>query len=157
MASRPAGITRSMLRQGPIPAPVHGLIEYVAGAFFIAAPFIFGYVNGWAVGISIAVGVAILAITAATALPTGLVKLIPASVHLVLDFILAAFLIAAPFLFGFNTESAALAVFLVMGVAHLLITIATRFREPRHPEALGEGAPAPSTGGRRAGPGAEGF
>lgn len=144
-----------MLRQGPIPAPVHGLIEYVAGVFFIAAPFIFGYVNGWAIGISIAVGVAVLAITAATALPTGLVKLIPASVHLVLDFILAAFLIAAPFLFGFDTESAPLAVFLVMGVAHLLITIATRFRGPREPEALDEGAAAPSAGRRGAGASAE--
>lgn len=146
-----------MLRQGPIPAAVHGLIEYVAGVFFIAAPFMFGYVNGWAVGISIAVGVAILAITAATALPTGLVKLIPASVHLVLDFILAAFLIAAPFLFGFNTESAALAVFLVMGVAHLLITIATRFRGGRGAEALSEGAAAPSAGRHGAGRGAERF
>ncbi len=146
-----------MLRQGPIPAAVHGLIEYVVGVFFIAAPFIFGYVNGWAVGISIAVGVAILAITAATALPTGLVKQIPVSVHLVLDFILAAFLIAAPFLFGFDTESAPLAVFLVTGVAHLLFTIATRFQGARGAEALSEGAAAPSAGRHGAGRGAERF
>ena len=146
-----------MLRQGPIPGPVHGLIEYVVGAFFIAAPFIFGYVNGWAIGISITVGVAILAITAATALPTGLVKQIPVTVHLVLDFILAAFLIAAPFLFGFNTEDSALAVFLVLGVAHLLITIATRFRPPKGAQALGEGATAPSAEGRDARRDAERF
>lgn len=130
-----------MLREGPIPAPVHGLIEYLAGVFFIAAPFIFGYVDEWAVGISIVTGVAILAITASTAIPTGLVRLIPASVHLVLDFILAAFLIAAPFLFGFNTEGGPLAVFLVLGVAHLLITIATRFRSPRDAEQFGGGGP----------------
>ncbi|MGI8595930.1 MAG: hypothetical protein ACR2LY_01405, partial [Thermoleophilaceae bacterium] len=71
--------------------------------------------------------------------------------------ILAAFLIAAPFLFGFNTESAPLAVFLVMGVAHLLITIATRFRVPREAETLGEGAPVPSAGRHGAGRGAERF
>jgi hypothetical protein len=136
-----------VLRQGPIAASLHGIIEYVAGIFFVAAPFIFGYVNGWAIGVSIAVGVIILAVTAASALPTGLVRQIPVSVHLVLDFILAAFLIAAPFLFGFQEEDAALAVFLVMGVAHLLITIATRFRTPEA-EALPAGAPrrtAPGT------------
>ena len=37
-------------------------------------------------------------------------------------------LIAAPFLFGFSDESAPTAFFIVLGVAHLLITIGTRFR-----------------------------
>jgi hypothetical protein len=129
-----------VLRQGPIAASLHGIIEYLAGILFVAAPFIFGYVDGWAVGVSIAVGVALLVLTAASALPTGLVRQIPVSVHLALDFIVAAFLIAAPFLFGFDWESAPLAVFLVAGVAHLLITIATRFRAPE-PQGLAAGAP----------------
>jgi hypothetical protein len=43
---------------------------------------------------------------------------------------LAAVLIAAPFLFGFNGESAPTAFFIVLGVGHLLMTIGTRFHAP---------------------------
>ncbi len=32
-----------MLREGPIPRLVHGLLEYVVGVFLIAAPFLLGY------------------------------------------------------------------------------------------------------------------
>ncbi len=142
-----------MLREGPLPAAVHGSIEYAVGVFFIAAPFLFGYLDGWAIGISIAVGVVVLVLASATALPTGLVRQIPVSVHLVLDFILALFLIAAPFLFGFREENAPLAVFIVLGVAHLLITIATRFRPPKRAEQAAGGATANRP---RAGRGASG-
>jgi hypothetical protein len=41
-------------------------------------------------------------------------------------------LIASPFVFGFSDDGTATAFFIVLGVAHLLITIATRFvNEPR--------------------------
>ena len=48
-------------------------------------------------------------------------------------------LIASPFLFGFSDDTNETAFFIVLGVAHLLITIATRFvreeRPPRRPRA----------------------
>jgi hypothetical protein len=40
-------------------------------------------------------------------------------------------LIAAPFLFGFSDESGPTALFIILGVAHLLVTIGTRFKPPR--------------------------
>jgi hypothetical protein len=120
-----------VLRQGPISAFVHGALEYLVGVLFIAAPFLFGFDADAAVAASIVVGVAILAVTASSALPTGLVKTIPAGLHAVLDFALAAFLIAAPFVFGFQDEGAATAFFIVLGVGHLLLTIGTRFLVPR--------------------------
>ncbi len=52
---------------------------------------------------------------------------IPPFVHGLLDYGLAALLIAAPFLFGFSDEGAATAFFIALGVLHLLITIGTRF------------------------------
>jgi len=116
-----------MFRQGPIPAFVHGVVEYLAAALLIAAPFLFTFEDDTATAVSIVVGVLVLAVTASTALPTGLIKSIPVQAHVVIDYLLAGLLIAAPFLFGFSDDETATAFFIVLGVAHLLITIATRF------------------------------
>jgi VIT1/CCC1 family predicted Fe2+/Mn2+ transporter len=122
-----------MFKQGPVPAFVHGVIEYLAGALFIAAPFLFSFDDDTATAVSIVAGVVILVVTASTALPTGLIKSIPVQAHAMIDFLLAAVLIAAPFLFGFSDDGTATAFFIVLGVVHLLLTIATRFvsEEPR--------------------------
>jgi hypothetical protein len=116
-----------MFKQGPVPAFVHGVIEYLAGALFIAAPFLFSFDDDTATAVSIVAGVVILVVTASTALPTGLIKSIPVHAHVILDFAMAAVLIAAPFLFGFSDDGTATAFFIVLGVVHLLLTIATRF------------------------------
>lgn len=122
-----------MFRQGPIPAAVHGLIEYVAGILFVAAPFLFSFTADAATAASIVAGVLILIIAASTAQPTGLIKSIPVQAHVVLDYILAVLLIAAPFLFGFSGDGTATAFFIVLGVVHLLLTIATRFVKDDRP------------------------
>jgi hypothetical protein len=116
-----------MFKQGPVPAFVHGVIEYLAGALFIAAPFLFAFDDDTATAVSIVAGVLILVVTASTALPTGLIKSIPVHAHAVIDLALAAVLIASPFLFGFSDDGTATAFFIVLGVVHLLLTIATRF------------------------------
>jgi hypothetical protein len=116
-----------MFKQGPIPAFVHGVIEYLAAALFIAAPFLFSFDDDTATAVSIVAGVVILVVTASTALPTGLIKSIPVHAHAILDYAMAAVLIAAPFLFGFSDDGTATAFFIVLGVVHLLMTIATRF------------------------------
>ena len=125
-----------MFKQGPVPAFVHGVIEYLAAALFIAAPFLFAFDDDTATAVSIVAGVLILVVTASTALPTGLIKSIPVQAHAVIDFLLAAVLIAAPFVFGFSDDGTATAFFIVVGVVHLLLTIATRFvseERPRRP------------------------
>jgi VIT1/CCC1 family predicted Fe2+/Mn2+ transporter len=116
-----------MFKQGPVPAFVHGVVEYLAAALFIAAPFLFSFDDDTATAVSIVVGVLLLGVTASTALPTGLIKSIPVQAHAMIDFALAAVLIAAPFLFGFSDDGTATAFFIVLGVVHLLLTIATRF------------------------------
>ena len=121
-----------MFRQGPIPAFVHGLIEYAAGVLLIAAPFLFSFTEDAATAASIIAGVLVLILAASTAMTTGLIKSIPVQAHVVLDYILAVGLIASPFLFSFSDDGTATAFFIALGVAHLLITIATRFvREPK--------------------------
>jgi hypothetical protein len=60
----------------------------------------------------------------------------------VLDYILAILLIASPFLFGFSDDGTATAFFIVLGVLHLLLTIATRFIRDERPRRRREREPA---------------
>jgi hypothetical protein len=119
-----------MLRQGPIPRFAHGAIEYAMGVLLIAAPFLLHFKADAAVAVSIVVGVIVLAVAASSDGPTSLVNSVPVSAHLLFDVVLAAVLIASPFLFTFNSESAPTAFFIVLGVAQLLVTIGTRFQPP---------------------------
>jgi hypothetical protein len=123
-----------MVKQGPIPAFVHGLWEYIAGIALIAAPLLLGYDSGAATAASIVLGVLLLVLTATTTSSTSLVNQVPLPVHILLDYALAAILIASPFLFGFSDESTPTAVFIGAGVFHLLFSIATRYRKEDHPE-----------------------
>ncbi len=152
-----------MLREGPIPRFVHGLVEYVAGAFLVAAPFLLGYDDlNMPLGVSIATGVVILVLAAITEGPTGLVKQLPVSAHVTFDFLLAIFLIAAPFLLGFGDEPAPRNLFIVLGVAHLLISIGTRYRDPvpdagatsRHGSSPKRSTSPPASGGSSSAPSA---
>jgi len=116
------------MRDGPIPLLVHGVIEYVAAAALIIAPFLLDFDSGAATALSIVIGVVILAIAAATDGPTSLVNQIPRPAHVALDYVLVVVLIALPFLAGFSSETAPTVMFIGLGIAHLLITIGTRFR-----------------------------
>jgi hypothetical protein len=120
-----------MMRDGPIPLFVHGVIEYLGGALFIALPFLLSYDSGAASALSIIIGVVLIAIAASTDGPTSLVNQIPRPAHVALDYVLAVVLIGLPFLAGFSSETAPTVVFIVVGVAHLLITIGTKFRNAR--------------------------
>lgn len=124
-----------MLREGPLPPFAHGLLEYGAGVLLLAAPFLFGFDSDAATALSILAGLGVVALAATTASSTGLAKIVPIGIHLLLDLTIVALLVAAPFLFGFSDEAAPTAFFLVLGVWHLLLTIATRFiPSPRRPE-----------------------
>jgi hypothetical protein len=122
-----------VFKQGPVPAFVHGIIEYLAAILFIAAPFLFTFKDGGPKAVSVIVGVVILIIAASTAWRTGLISSIPVQAHVILDYVLAIFLIAAPFILGFSDDGTAAAFFIVIGVVHLLLTIATRFVTDERP------------------------
>ena len=116
------------MREGPIPLVVHGIIEYAGGSLLIAAPFLLSFDSGTATALSIVVGVVVLGLAAATDGPTSLVNQVPRPAHVALDYVLVVLLIALPFLAGFSDETTPTALFIVVGVAHLLVTIGTRFR-----------------------------
>jgi hypothetical protein len=124
-----------VFKQGPVPAFVHGIVEYSAAILFIAAPFLFDFKKDAATAVSVIVGVVMLIIGASTEWRTGLIQSIPVVAHVMLDYVLAIFLIASPFILGFSGDGTAAAFFIAAGVVYLLLTIATRFvveeRPPR--------------------------
>jgi hypothetical protein len=125
------GNTARMMKNGPIPLFLHGVIEYVAGALFIAAPFLLSFDSGAATALSVVIGVVLLAVAASTDGPTSLVNNIPRAAHVALDYVLVVALIALPFLAGFSDETAPTAFFIVLGIAHLMVTIGTRYETRR--------------------------
>lgn len=126
-----------MLHQGRFPLALHALVEYLAGALLIAAPWLFGFQSGGATAVSIVLGVIVLAVAASTEWRLALMPAIPIPFHLALDLALGGVLIASPFIFGFSNETAPTAFFIVLGVFHLLFTLGTRYTKTE-PEA---GAP----------------
>jgi hypothetical protein len=116
-----------MFRDGPFPAFLHGLTEYIGGALFIALPLLLNYESGAAKAVSIVIGVGMISVAATTDWGLSLNNQIPKPVHFAIDFVLAAILIASPFLFGFSDESTPTAIFIAAGVLHILLTIGTRF------------------------------
>ncbi len=128
-----------MLKRGPIPPLVHGVLDYGLAALLIAAPFLFSFEDDAATAVSLVAGVLVLVIAASTAWKAGIIKMIPPATHGTLDYLLAILLIAAPFLFQFDGDGTALAFFLIVGVGGLLLAIATRFTpdDGRNPAVAG--------------------
>lgn len=124
-----------MLREGPIPRFVHGMVEYVAAIALLVAPFVLSFEENAATAASIIFGVVVLFVAASTEGPTSLVDQIPLPAHVALDYVLAVALIAIPFIAGFSDETAPTVFFIALGVVHLLITIGTRFKPAKAKEA----------------------
>jgi hypothetical protein len=123
-----------MVRQGPLPAFVHSLIEYVAGVALIAAPLLLDYHAGAAKAVSIVLGVLVIFLAATTTSTMSLINQVPLSMHIVFDYAIVAVLIASPFLFSFSDEGTPTGVFLAGGVAWLLISIGTQYRHDETPQ-----------------------
>lgn len=124
-----------VIRQGPIPPWLHGLLEYVVGIVCIVAPFLLAFQSGAAKAVGIIAGLLIIVVAAITTGSTSIVNSLPISVHILFDYALAAVLVASPFLFAFSAETAPTAFFIALGVVHLLVTIATRFLREKGGEA----------------------
>ena len=112
-----------MLRQGPISALVHGLVEYAAAALLIAAPFLFGFDSEAARALAIVAGVGVIVLAATTDFAAGLSRTLPVGIHVVLDLALVAVLIAAPFVFGFSLGAGAVSIALGILLTGLALSI----------------------------------
>src|SRR4051794_2316051 len=127
-----------MLHNGRFPRTVHVLLEYAAGVLLILAPFLFGFDDDTAKAVSIVLGLVVIAFAATTDWPLAVMRAIPIPFHLALDFVLAALLVASPFLFGFSDETAPTVFFIALGVLHLLVSLGTRYLHEDEPATLRE-------------------
>jgi hypothetical protein len=88
-----------------VPTTIHGIFDYVGAAGLIATPFIFGFssMGGIAVILPIVLGVGLIIYSLMTDYEFGVpaLRVVPMRVHLTVDFVAAAFLAVAPFLFGY--------------------------------------------------------
>src|SRR3712207_2800419 len=116
-----------MFKRGPVPPIVHGVLDYVLACVLIAAPFVLTFDEDAPTAVAIAAGLVVLLLAAFTAWTTGIVKSIPVVAHATLDYLLGILLIISPFLLAFNDDDTASAFFVVLGIALLLLTVATRF------------------------------
>jgi len=85
-----------------LPTSVHGVIDYLWGVILLAAPWLFGFadvpVAKW---VAIVFGVGAIVYSALTAYELGVLRILPMSLHLVLDGAAGALLAISPVLLGF--------------------------------------------------------
>jgi hypothetical protein len=110
-----------------LPWPVHEAADYLLGLFFVLAPFIFGLVETIAFPVFVAAGVVLLVNALLTPGPLAVAEILPVRVHAILDYILAFFLILAPFVFSFGEIPEALSISVFAGVGVIVMSLVTRF------------------------------
>lgn len=85
-----------------VPTYAHGIIDYLTGILLVLAPFLFGFATGgpeqW---VPLLLGITVILYSLLTDYEVGAVRLIPVRVHLAIDMVGGAFLLASPWLFGF--------------------------------------------------------
>lgn len=112
---------------------VHAWIDYPVALSLIATPFILGLgaTQPLALWLSVATGVAALLLTLLTDHQTGVIRVLPYSLHLLVDRLVGVVFIAAPFVLGFAGLDAAY--YWANGVAVLLVTFVLNAPETDSP------------------------
>lgn len=114
-----------------IPTHWHAFMDYIWSVVLLAGPWLSTFHEVEAARItSLAGGGLIALLTVLTASEGGIVRIIPMKVHLAMDGVLGAFLIAAPFLFGFSEETHLFHI--VMGLIILGAAFFTETRQEKH-------------------------
>ena len=86
-----------------LPTKIHGALDYLVGIALLLAPNIFQFADmgGAAAWIPRVLGVVLIVYSIFTKYEWGVVKVIPMSYHLMVDFAASLVLTASPFIFGF--------------------------------------------------------
>ena len=110
-----------------ISARTHGVVDYLLALCFIFAPqaLTFGPV---ARPLSHFIGVAYLAGSLTTRYPLGTVKLLSFPLHGVLETVMAAWWLFAPWLHGFSADPGARNFFVLAGAGLLAVVVLTDYR-----------------------------
>lgn len=86
-----------------ISTKAHGILDYLMGMLLVASPWVFMfYAGGNESWVPIAIGGTTILMAMLTDYEWGLLRKIPMTIHLVIDFIAGALLAVSPWLFGFS-------------------------------------------------------
>lgn len=88
---------------------IHAYLDYPVAAALMGLPFVLGLgrSNPLALWLSVGTGVAALLLTILTDHKTGLIRVLPYSVHLAVDALVGVVFVIAPFVLGFSGLDAA--------------------------------------------------
>jgi hypothetical protein len=86
-----------------IPTKIHGVLDYLMGAFLIAIPWLFGFHNNGAqTWVPVVLGIAVIVYSLLTDYELGVAPVISMVWHLRLDAGSGLLLAVSPFVFGFQ-------------------------------------------------------
>jgi hypothetical protein len=108
-----------------LPWPAHQAILYLAGIFLVLAPFVFGLLDTSALSVLLGAGVVLLATAVLSRGPLGIVDVLPFRAQAAVEYVLAFFLMVAPFLFGFRRQTAGLLTAVLVGLGLLIVFLVT--------------------------------
>ncbi len=120
-----------------LPSRIHGAIDYLWGVALLASPWLFGFADvATAKWVAVVFGAGAILYSAFTAYELGMLRILPMSLHLILDGAAGALLAASPFLLGFSERvylpHLLFGLFSVVAslVTRMEVTLATGHREP---------------------------
>ena len=120
-----------------LPTSIHGVIDYLWGAALLASPWLFGFADVTAAKwVAIVFGIGAILYSVFTAYELGVLRILPMSLHLILDGVAGALLAISPFLLGFSDQvylpHLLFGLFSVVAslVTRMEVTLATGHREP---------------------------
>jgi hypothetical protein len=110
-----------------IPTRLHGPVDYIVGLLLIAGPWIFSYsdVDG-AMWTSIVAGVIVLGSAVMTNYELGITRVVPMHLHLMLDGLIGAVLVVAPWIFWYADEDTNVWLpLVVIGLGEIAVAVLT--------------------------------
>lgn len=106
---------------------VHGYLDYATVALLALAPTLFAF-GGVAAMICYLSAVGLLGLSLCTAYPLGIARLVPFTVHGVLEFAASIGFVVAPWLFGFDFIASARNFFVLFGIALFGLYLITNYK-----------------------------
>jgi hypothetical protein len=114
----------------------HGYIDYGVVALMLLAPTLFGFV-GVAASLCYILAAIHAGMTLLTAFPLGMAKIIPFTAHGAIEGVVALFLLASPWLFGFSVVPEARNFFIAASLLVGVVFFITDYRSALSPTSHG--------------------
>ncbi|KLK93543.1 membrane protein [Microvirga vignae] len=112
-----------------LPTSIHGVIDYLWGLSLFASPWVLGFGDVPAAKwVAVVFGVSAILYSMFTAYEFGVLRILPMSLHLILDGMAGALLAASPFLLGFSDQ--VYLPHLLFGLFSVVASLVTRMEVP---------------------------